>query len=159
LFDQNFDRLISVSPEDRQRPLAYEWRPTDAPGVSVQIVAEEWGSRLIVRWNGRGAPNFARALTFVEEGAKPTMDVVLSDGSSGRELDKIGFTLFCPFIGGVRMLPGTAMSAPEEDRRAARYGAEAPIPCDYPDLMINGRPQVGDRGVDLSIDSIELTLP
>lgn len=159
LYDQNFDRLISVSSEDRQRPIAYEWRPTDTPGVSVQIVVEEWGSRLAVRWNGRGAPNFARALTFLKEGQQPTMELVLSDGNSQRVLDQIGFTLFCPFVGGVRMLPDATTPNSGSDRRSAKYSAEASIPCDYPDIMINGRPQVGDRSADLSIDSIKLTLP
>lgn len=161
LYDPNFDQRLGEPDDIRWATAPQDWRLTKRSGVSAQIIAEEWSSRLVLRWNGRGAPIIARTMTFLTEGQKPALEVALSAGSQLRGLESLRFSLICPGereVLLVRKAGGTAAS-PGMDRRSAYYVAEGGVACDYPELFVGGRPKVGDRGVDLSIDSIHLTLP
>lgn len=161
LYDPDFDQWLGEPAETRWATGPQDWLLTNRSGVSTQIVTEEWGSRLVLRWNGRGAPIIARTLTFLAEGQQPELEVSLSAGSQLRGLDSLRFTLICRGVREVIFVRKAAGSAagPGIDRRTAYYEAEGGAPCDYPGLYIGGRPRVGDRGADLSIDAIKLTLP
>lgn len=160
LYDPNFDQWFGEPDEIRWATAPQDWRLTNRSGVSAQIIAEDWNSRLVLRWNGRGAPIIARTMTFLSEGQNPELEVSLSADSQLRGLESLRFTLICPGVREVLLVRKTAgASSPGVDRRSAFYEAESEIPCDYPELFIGGRPRVGDRGADLSIDSVKLTLP
>ncbi|KUO49482.1 MAG: hypothetical protein APF78_07750 [Sphingomonadales bacterium BRH_c3] len=161
LYDPDFDQWLGEPPEIRWATAPQDWRLTNRSGISAQIIAEEWSSRLVLRWNGRGAPIIARTMTFLTEGQRPELEVTLSAGSQLRGLDSLRFTLICPGAREVLFVRKAAGSAanPGMDRRSAFYAAESGSACDYPELFIGGMPRVGNRGADLSIDSIKLTVP
>lgn len=160
VFDSEFDQLLHVPAQERLLTTPLDWRLTNQSGISSQIIAEEWGSRLVVRWNGRGAPIIARTLTFLTEGQQPELEVSLSAGSDVRGLDSLRFTLICSGEREVLFVRRSAVATSlGVDRRSAYYRAEYGAPCDFPELYIGGRPRVEDRSADLSIDSIKLTLP
>lgn len=159
LYDADFDQLKPVPIEERRQYLPYEWRLTNRSGVSTQIITDDWSSRLVLRWNGRGAPIIARTLTFLAENSQPDLEVALAGGGSPRGLDALRFSLICPGEPEVLFVRKAAGSNPGLDRDSNFYAAERAVPCDYPDLLVGGRPQVGDRGADLSIDTIRLSLP
>ncbi|WP_211352805.1 O-antigen ligase family protein [Altererythrobacter ishigakiensis] len=161
LFDPGFDQWLGEPSETRWATAPQDWRLTNKSGLSTQIISEEWGSRLVLRWSGRGAPTIARTMTFLIKGQRPELEVALSAGSQLRGLESLRFTLACPGereVLFVRKMAGS-VGSPGMDRRSAYYQAEAGAPCDYPELLIGGSPQSGDRRSDLSIDSIKLTLP
>ena len=161
LFDPEFDQWLGYNINRRWETMPQDWRLTNRPGVTSQIVSEEWSSRLVLRWDGRGAPVMARTMTFLKQGEKPRLEVSLSAGSELRGLDSLRFSLICTGIREVVFVrrPGWSAEHPGMDRRISVYEAEDASACNYPELFIGGRPQIGDRGANLSIDSIELTLP
>lgn len=161
IFDSDFDRLQNVPADERRQTLPFEWRTINRSGVSTQIIAEEWSSRMIIRWNGRGAPLIASTLTFLEEDTRPRLEVALENNIRLTALDSLRFSLLCPGQREVLFVRGTGggEKRPGFDNRTAYFLAEREIGCSYPQIVILGRPQIGDRGADLSIDSIKLSLP
>lgn len=159
IFDPNFDQWLGVSAEERGAPAPQDWRLTNQPGVSTQIISEDWNSRLVLRWNGRGAPILARTMTFLIEGEKPELKVTVSAGHQLKSLEALRFTLICRGEREVlfaRKLANIA-EGPGFDRQSAYYVPEREFLCDYPELFIGGKPQLADRGISLSIDSLNLT--
>lgn len=161
LYDPDFDQWLGVPQELHRATAPQDWRLTNRSGVSTQVIAEEWGSRLVVRWNGRGAPILARTMTFLTEGQQPDLEVAVSAGSQLSSLDSLRFSLICAGVGEVLFVrkPAGSTVNPGMDRRSAFYRVESGVPCDYSELFIGGKPSVGDRGADLSIDAVKLTLP
>lgn len=152
LYDPEFAKMIALTARDRESPLPFEWETFSRPGISAQIVPRGDAGQLLIRWNGVGVPTFARTMVLISDIEAPRLVVMAGGRQDTAALAKLGFALVCPRKGGAIFAP----EAIDQEDHIARFRLSAPVPCDFPDLVVAGRPQANDAAVDVAIDSIRL---
>jgi hypothetical protein len=106
---------------------------------------------LQLRWNGLGAPVLARTMALTKVGDDMRLEVAVDRADALAQLEMLGFALNCPG----KVAAFTEMRR-DKMRKLAIYTVESGIPCDYPDLIVQGRPQTRDLATETDIASIRL---
>lgn len=156
IYDPDFSRWAALQDYEREWWLPYEWRRVNEVGVSSQIIVSDGDGEFRVRWDGRGAPEIARTMTFAQAGSKPKLELELGPIGSVGDVEKFSFELRCRNRERVSFRDS---DIPQSMATADRLvlSLEEPSPCDYPDLVISARPQTIDRGADLFLKAIRLS--
>lgn len=152
IYDPDFSKFIALAPEDRMSPLPFEWETFSRPGVSAQILPEGKDGELQLNWGGSGAPIFVRTMVLLADVGQPRLDVDVSTQDDLKELKMFEFRLACPGEEGVAFRPVDN----EARSTSVRFRLDGSVSCEYPDLVIAGRPQDRDAFAAVTIDAIRL---
>ncbi|WOF44588.1 hypothetical protein KNJ79_06625 [Sphingopyxis indica] len=152
IYDPDFAKFVALAPRDRDKPLPFEWTVISRPGISTMIVPRGKTGQLQIRWNGVGAPVVANTMTMLKEGDMARLDVGVDGVDALTGLESFTFGLACRGKGAVSFEEGQ----PLKDNVAHFVAREAAM-CDYPELVMYGRPQAADRQAETAIDAIRLS--
>lgn len=152
IHDPDFSQYLSLSQEDREYPLPFEWTTANRPGISAQIGPRNGGGQLQLRWSGVGAPVIARTMVLLAEVPPSRLDVQVDSLDALDGLKMFGFGLVCPGQGTVRFFEESRDGA----NRTISYRTDRAAPCAYPELVVLGLPRSRDAAAETRIDSIRL---
>lgn len=144
LADPDFGRAAHLQ-NGRDIATVYDWTIEHGDGFGVGFGSNSAG--LMIEWDGRGIPVFARQRTSALPG---TYRLMVETEADAEGEDAIGFRLICP-EGGVELTPG-AMT-----ERTRLYRTEAPVACAFPMFEIYGRPQNRPRDVRAILNRVMLS--
>ena len=153
IHDPDFSQYLSLSQEDREYPLPFEWTTANRPGISAQIAPRGGGrGQLQLRWSGVGAPVMARTMVLLGQVPPSRLDVRVDSLDALDGLKMFGFGLACPGQGTVRFFE----DGHDREDRIISYRTDRAAPCAYPELVVLGLPRSRDAVAETRIDSIRL---
>lgn len=152
IYDPTFTKFLALDADKRENPLPFEWVTVSQSGAFSDIVARGDGGQLQLRKGGVGVPTLARTMTLLRAGQASVLTVKAAGVDARQGLDAFAFALVCSDAKAVPLVSAGVTS----DRNVVRYRAASAL-CDYPDLVIVGRPGTGSGTSETAIDAIHLT--
>lgn len=144
LADPDFARVARLQ-EDQGVTTVYDWGIEHGDGFGVGFGSN--AKSLMIEWDGRGIPVFARQRTSALPGSYRLSVTTEADASGD---DEIGFRLVCP-EGVVELKPQTRAG------RVQMYHSDGRVACGFPTFEIFGRPQNRPRDVRAVLNQITLS--
>ncbi|GAA3722701.1 hypothetical protein GCM10022268_33610 [Sphingomonas cynarae] len=144
LADPDFMRAARLQ-EDQEVMTVYDWTIEHGDGFGIRFGSDAKG--VVIEWDGRGIPVFARQRSSALPGAYRL--AVITEAEAEGE-DTIGYRLVCPE--GVVELRPAAMSG-----RTRLYRADERVGCEFPIFEIFGRPQNRPRDVRATLNRVTLS--
>ena len=144
LTDLDFARAARFQ-EDQSVITVYDWTVEHGDGFGVGFGSDSKG--LMIEWDGRGIPVFARQRSSALPGGY-RLTVTTEADAEGE--DAVGYRLVCP-DGAVELQPTTMAG------RTRLYRTERRVGCGFPMFEIFGRPQNRPRDIRVILNRISLS--
>lgn len=144
LADPDFARTARLQ-EDQGIMTVYDWTVEHGDGFGIGFGSDAKG--LMIEWDGRGIPVFARQRSSALPG---TYRLAVTTETDTEGEDAIGYRLVCPE--GVVELRPAGMSG-----RTRLYRTDGRVGCGFPMFEIFGRPQNRPRDIRATLNRMTLS--
>jgi hypothetical protein len=149
-FDPTFAAMASNAADGEYNATAYEWRPGEGSGFSVQASLVGDGSAVLsLRWDGRGAPVLLQQKLITSRGRfTVTAAGSLLDRSA---MQRLAFVFYCDGSAPVfhdRLSQGT--------EGEFYFAADEAVGCDDPEMRLVGISDQNATAVELELSSIRV---
>ena len=147
-FDPKFVGMASNPLDGRYQTMAYEWRPGEGTGYSVQASSVGSGSAALkITWDGRGAPVLLQQKLITPPGRFTV--TVRGDLLDRSTLQRIAFVFYC---NGANPVFYDRISQNQDGGFV--FGADESVNCENPELKVVGMSDENTSSVELELDSI-----
>jgi len=144
LGDPDFARAARLQ-ENQSVITVYDWAVEHGDGFGVGFGSDSKG--LMIEWDGRGIPVFARQRSSALPGG---YRLAVTTEAEAEGEDAVGYRLVCP-QGAVELQPATMAG------RTRLYRTEGRVDCGFPMFEIFGRPQNRPRDIRVILNRISLS--